>query len=85
MNSFHSLEQLSSVDEINNYPWPDYDEGYRYTEVTTQTKEFQRRGYAVCGEMYQTIFEIARLMRKMEAFLLDLIMNPELYFMNVKK
>jgi uroporphyrinogen decarboxylase len=76
--SFHSLEQLSSVDEINNYPWPDYGESYRYTKVATQTKEFQRRGYAVCGEMYQTIFEIAWLMRKMEVFLLDLIMNPDI-------
>ncbi len=76
--SFHSLEQLSSVDEINNYLWPDYGESYRYSEVTTQTKEFQRRGYAVCGEMYQTIFETAWLMRKMETFLLDLIMNPDI-------
>jgi len=75
---YHPLESKSTAEEIENYPWPDFGESYRYTEVATQTKHFQERGYAVCGELYQTIFETAWLMRNMETFLLDLILNPDI-------
>ena len=72
---YHPLEQMSTVEEIENYPWPDLGEDYRYIEVAEQTKVFQDRGYAVCGELYQTIFETAWLMRGMIPFLMDLILN----------
>lgn len=75
---YHPLESMSTAKEIDNYQWPDFGESYRYTEVAKQTKEFQERGYAVCGELYQTIFETAWLMRNMETFLLDLILNPDI-------
>ena len=75
---FHPLEFMGTAQEIENYPWPDFGESYRYTEVEKQTKQYQERGFAVCGELYQTIFETAWLMRKMEVFLLDLILNPDI-------
>jgi uroporphyrinogen decarboxylase len=75
---FHPLEKMSTVEEINNYPWPDLGEAYRYTEVAEKTREFQRRGYAVCGELYQTIFETGWLMRNMESFMVDLLLNEEI-------
>ncbi len=75
---FHPLESMTTVAEIENYSWPDLAESYRYTEVAKQTKNFQERGYAVCGELYQTIFETAWLMRNMETFLLDFILNPDI-------
>lgn len=75
---YHPLEDFSSVEEINAYPWPDFDEDYRYEEVIQKTEEYQKRGYAVCGEMYQTIFETAWLMRNMEQFMIDLILNEEI-------
>ncbi|MGV8090241.1 MAG: uroporphyrinogen decarboxylase family protein [Mangrovibacterium sp.] len=74
---FHPLEKMATVEEINNYPWPDLGEAYRYTEVAEKTREFQKRGYAVCGELYQTIFETAWLMRNMESFMVDLLLNEE--------
>ena len=52
------------ITEKENYLWPDYGEPDRYTEVEKQTKQFQERGFAVCGELYQTIFETAWLMRQ---------------------
>jgi uroporphyrinogen decarboxylase len=75
---YHPLEHMSTVEEINNYPWPDLGEEYRYIEVAKKTKEFQARGYAVCGELYQTIFETAWLMRNMEPFMIDLLLNEEI-------
>jgi len=75
---YHPLEQFSTVEEIDNYPWPDLGEAYRYIEVAKKTKEFQARGYAVCGELYQTIFETAWLMRNMEPFLIDLLLNEDI-------
>lgn len=76
--SHHPLKKMTSVDEINNYPWPDIGESYRYSEVAGQVNEYHRRGLAVTGEMYQTIFETAWLMRNMETFMLDLILCPEI-------
>ena len=76
--NFHPLKNLSSADEINSYFWPDLGERYRYSDVAVQTKKFRERGYAVCGELYQTIFETAWLMRDMEVFLLDMLLNPEI-------
>jgi len=75
---FHPLASLSTVEEINAYPWPDLDEDYRYEEALKKTKEYQQRGYAVCGEMYQTIFETAWLMRNMEQFMIDLVLNEDI-------
>ena len=75
---YHPLKGMSTVEEINNYPWPDMGEAYRYEEVARKTREFRERGYPVCGEMYQTIFETAWLMRDMQALLVDMMLNQEI-------
>ena len=75
---YHPLEKMSKVEEIENYPWPDLAEDYRYIEMANRTKVFQERGYAVCGELYQTIFETAWLMRNMMSFLLDMLQNEDI-------
>lgn len=75
---YHPLEQLTTVEEINNYPWPDLGEDYRYIETANKIREYQNRDYAVCGEMYQTIFETAWLMRNMQTFFLDFCLNEDL-------
>lgn len=75
---YHPLEQMTSVEEINQYPWPDLGEEYRYIEVANKTKEYHHRGYAVCGEMYQTIFETAWLMRNMVTLFTDFHLNKDL-------
>ena len=60
---YHPLGTATTVAEIDAYPWPDFDAPYRYEGVRTQVATFHKRGYAVCGEMYQTLFETAWLMR----------------------
>ena len=73
---YHPLEKMESVDQIHAFPWPDIGDEYRYKEVAQDTKAYQQRGYAVCGEMYQTIFEMAWLMRGMETFMTDFHLEP---------
>jgi uroporphyrinogen decarboxylase len=75
---YHPLKGMTTVREINDYPWPDLGAEYRYAEVTSRTREYQDRGYAVCGELYQTIFETAWLMRDMQDFMLDLLLHEEI-------
>jgi uroporphyrinogen decarboxylase len=75
---YHPLEQMEHAAQIDAYAWPDLGEAYRYEEVAAKVKAYQERGYAVCGELYQTIFETAWLMRGMQTFLTDFYLEPEI-------
>jgi uroporphyrinogen decarboxylase len=75
---YHPLKPMKTVREIDDFPWPDLGEDYRYEGVKARTREYQTRGYAVCGEMYQTIFETAWLMRDMQDFMVDLLLHEEI-------
>ncbi len=75
---YHPLEKMEHAEQINAFAWPDLGAAYRYAEVAGAVKAYQARGYAVCGEMYQTIFERAWLMRGMETFMTDFHLEPEI-------
>jgi uroporphyrinogen decarboxylase len=53
-------------------------EDYRYVDVAAKVEAYHRRGYAVCGELYQTVFEMAWLMRGMQTLMTDFVLNPEI-------
>jgi uroporphyrinogen decarboxylase len=75
---FHPLAQCKSPAEISVYPWPDITEEYRFEGLAERVAEFQRNGHAVTGELYQTIFERAWLLRGMEQLLMDFLADPEI-------
>ena len=75
---FHPLQSATSVDDIHGFLWPDLMADERYAGLAERTEEYHRRGYAVTGELYQTIFERAWLMRGMEQLLMDLLAEPEI-------
>ncbi len=75
---YHPLQRMTTAEEVEAYDWPDLDAPYRYEEVARQVAAYQERGYAVCADLYQTIFETAWLMRDMQDFMMDLMLNPEL-------
>ncbi len=77
-HKYHPLAGMETVDEVNGFDWPDFDAAYRYEAVAKKTAEHQARGYAVCGQMAQTVFETAWLMRGMETFMMDFYINEEL-------
>ncbi len=75
---YHPLEAMETVEQINGFTWPDLGEDYRYVDVVAKVEAYHQRGYAVCGEMYQTIFEMAWLMRGMQTLMTDFVLNPEI-------
>lgn len=75
---FHPLAACESVEEIGNYDWPDLESDYRYEGLADKVEAYHKRGYAVMGELYQTIFEMAWLLRGMENLLVDFCINEEI-------
>jgi uroporphyrinogen decarboxylase len=75
---YHPLQSASSVYHARNFPWPDVTADNRYEGLAERVAEYHRRGYAVNGELYQTIFERAWLMRGMEQLLMDFLAEPEM-------
>jgi uroporphyrinogen decarboxylase len=75
---FHPLESIASADDVQAFPWPDVTADNRYEGLAERIDEYHRRGYAVTGELYQTIFERAWLMRGMEPLLMDFLAEPEI-------
>lgn len=75
---YHPLEKMTTVEEIDEFEWPDLDQAYRYTPLKEKIAGYQSRGYAVSADMYQTVFETAWLMRGMETFLMDFYINEDI-------
>ena len=75
---FHPLHSIASVDDVRAFPWPDVTADDRYAGLAERIDEYHRRGYAVTGELYMTIFERAWLMRGMEQLLMDFLVQPEM-------
>lgn len=77
----HPLLKASTVQEIRDFPLADVSAAYRYTGLAAEVAQWQRKGYAVAGEVPHysgTIFECAWLLRGLENLLADFLINPEL-------
>jgi uroporphyrinogen decarboxylase len=74
---YHPLARCTNAEQVHAYPWPDIDQDYRFDGLAEAVHAIHERGYAVAGELYQTIFEIAWLMRGMENLLGDFFFNEE--------
>ena len=74
---FHPLSDMTAAEQVLSFDWPDVDADYRFDGMAEAVKAIHDRGYAVAGELYQTIFEIAWLMRGMENLLCDFMLNED--------
>ncbi len=75
--TYHPLAKCETAQDVYDYEWPDVDADYRFEGMAQKVKAYQDRGYAVVGELYQTIFETAWLLRGMEELLVDFYVNQE--------
>ena len=75
---YHPLAGCADADAVYAYDWPDVDSDYRFEGLEERVKNYHERGYAVMGELYQTIYESAWLLRGMERFMMDFCENPEI-------
>jgi len=76
-HKYHPLAGCSTAEQVYAFDWPDVDQDYRFEGIAETVNAIHERGYAVAGELYQTIFEIAWLMRGMENLLGDFFFNEE--------
>jgi uroporphyrinogen decarboxylase len=75
---FHPLSECTTPEQVLAFDWPDVDADYRFEGIADAVRAIQARGFAVAGELYQTIFETAWLLRGMENLLTDFYFNEDL-------
>jgi uroporphyrinogen decarboxylase len=73
----HPMEQFKTVEEIFFYPFPDYNEPYRWQGMENKIARLQQSDLVAVAFMQMTIFKIAWYLRGMENFLVDLIEQRE--------
>ncbi len=69
---------FNSVNQIEEYPFPDFTQPECSAHFEKETAMWQERGYAVMGELTLTIFEISWAMRGLEDVLMDMYMESPL-------
>ncbi len=75
----HPLQDATTVEEILEYPWPDMRDPTRYAHVRAEAQRLRDENeYAIMGTPWLLFpFERAIAMQGMEAFLVNLVMNPD--------
>jgi len=74
---FYPLQHAQSRADIEEYPWPDLNEDYRYEGVAERVKSLQDAGYAVIVGLAETVFEIAWQLRSMDLLFQDMKFRPD--------
>jgi uroporphyrinogen decarboxylase len=73
----HPMENFEDAEEILAYPFPDYNEAYRWNGMDAKTGSLKQNDLIAIAFMQMTIFEVAWYLRGMENFMIDLIDNYE--------
>ena len=72
--SFNPLKGLSTVEELDAYPWPDPDD-FDYVTAAAEAKDLSKE-FVTLGP-WVSLFEVYCQMRGLEQALMDTVMNPE--------
>jgi uroporphyrinogen decarboxylase len=72
---WHPLADVDDLDGLAAYPFPDLAAPRSLDDLRAEVEALQARGFAVVGQMSQTILETAYLMRGIERLLTDLHTN----------
>lgn len=73
----HPMAGFESVKEIEEYPFPDFNEDYRWEGVAQKVNEIKDRDFVAVAGMEMTIFETSWYLRGMDNFMVDMIANVE--------
>ena len=68
---------FKTIEEINEYPFPDFLAEYRWEGVPEMIQELKKRDLVSIAFMEMTTFEIAWYLRGMDSFMIDLMINKE--------
>lgn len=72
------LKYATGVNDIMDYPFPDFLDDYRVCDLKTKVEAVTSRGIAACAPLATTLFETAWQIRGFEEFSMDMIDNPEM-------
>ena len=77
----YPMQNLKTVKELREYPWPDFLEEYRHRHLEKEVERLHEEGYAVLGREREVsggfIFETAWQLRGMVQFFKDCYTNKE--------
>ncbi len=76
----HPLEKVTGVDELIKYPFPEGDDPGRFKLMKETAEKYikQDKVAYLLGRSASGIFEMSMWLRRMDNFLMDLILNPKL-------
>lgn len=74
----HPLAE-ATIEDLDRYPWPDMEDEGRYAGLRDRARELhEHTNYAICGSALDTsIFDRSWLLRGMQQFLMDLLLDPD--------
>jgi uroporphyrinogen decarboxylase len=73
----HPMAGFEDAGEILEYPFPDYNEPYRWKNMGARVAELKKADLVAIAFMQMTIFEISWYLRGMDTFMIDMITNRE--------
>lgn len=73
----HPMKNFSSVEQIKEYPFPDFNEAYRWEGVAENVSSLIKKDLIAVAFMQMTIFEMAWYLRGMDNLMIDMMMDPE--------
>ena len=75
--SKHPMHDFTSISQINEYPFPDFDSDYRYRNLSEDVIKIKDKGLAVFSFYECGCFEQACALRGMDKLFIDLIENKK--------
>ncbi|MDR2552791.1 MAG: hypothetical protein LBD31_06490 [Treponema sp.] len=69
----HPMEHFEGAEEIAAYPFPDYNEDYRWEGMDAKIAALKEQDLIAIAFMQMTIFEVAWYLRGIENFMIDLV------------
>ena len=75
---FYPLENAETIDEIEDFPWPDLMEPYRYEGLKEAADRDHAQGFPVLGHIDETVFEVAWQIRSLDRLSEDLLTGSEM-------
>ncbi len=67
----------AEIGDLDNYPWPDLAHPSRFEGLSTRARAIHDAGYAVVALSGVSPFEQINLLRGMDTWLQDMVLNPE--------
>ncbi|MCS7039155.1 MAG: uroporphyrinogen decarboxylase family protein [Caldilineales bacterium] len=75
----HPLADATTIEEIENYPWPDMNDPTRVAHVRAQAQKLRDEGeYAIMGTPWLLFpFERAHAMQGLDRFMMNMVHHPD--------